>query len=94
MPKRFTRDQIFSMKVDPERWLVLETTGVRDWNLRIVGPEPLEAERLELNVFEAKNWAVSMAKEHFRRVNPRVIITRFQQWREALFVEPGFSTAI
>ena len=87
MPRRLIREQIFSTMIDPERWLVLETKGRHDWNLRVVGPEPLYADRVELTAREAKDWAVSMAEEHFRNVNPRVIVARFQRWREALFVE-------
>jgi len=43
MPKGFIREQIFSMKIDPKRWLILETKGFHDWNLRVVGPEPENA---------------------------------------------------
>jgi hypothetical protein len=92
MPRGFIREQIFSMKIDSERWLILETKGRHDWNLRVVGPEPLEVDLVELTVREAKDWAVSMAKEHFRNVNRRVIIARFQEWHEALFVERCYST--
>ena len=92
MPRSFIREQIFSTLIDPERWLILETKGRHDWNLRIVGPEPFDVDRVGLTVGEAKDWAVSMAKEHFRDVNPRVIVARFQRWREALFVERSYST--
>jgi hypothetical protein len=80
------------MKIDPKRWLLLETKGRHDWGPRVVGPEPLQAYRVELTVWEAKDWAMSMAKEHFRNVTPRVIVAQFQRWREALFVERSVST--
>ena len=92
MPRSFIREQIFSTLIDPERWLILETKGRHDWNLRIVGPEPFDVDRVGLTVGEAKDWAVLIAEEHFRNVNPRVIVARFQRWREALFVERCFST--
>jgi hypothetical protein len=57
-----------------------------------MGPEPFDVDRVALTDHEAKDWAVSMAKEHFRNVNPRVIVQRFQQWREASFVVRSFST--
>jgi hypothetical protein len=91
MPRGFIREQIFSTMIDRERWLVLETKGRRDWNLRVVGPEPLDVDLVELTAQEAKDWAVGMAKEHFRAVNPRVIVARFLQWHEALFVERSYS---
>src|SRR5207249_410934 len=92
MPRGFIREQIFSMRIDSERWMVLETKGHHDWNLRVTGPEPLDADLGELTVRQAKDWAVLMAQEHFRKVNPRVIVARFQQWHEALFVERCYST--
>jgi hypothetical protein len=93
MFKGFIREEmIFSMKIDPKRWLILETKGRHDWNLRVVGPEPLDVYRVKLTVREAKDWAISIAKEHFRNVNPRVIVAQFQRWREAVFVERSFST--
>ena len=93
MPKGFIREEmIFSIKIDPKRWLILETKGRHDWNLRVVGPEPLDVYRVKLTVHEAKDWAISIAKEHFRNVNPRVIVAQFQRWREAVLVERGFST--
>jgi hypothetical protein len=92
MPRGFIREQIFSTIIDRERWLVLETKGHHDWNLRVVGPEPLDVDLVELTAQEAKDWAVALAKEHFRNVNPRVIVRRFQRWREALFVERAYST--
>jgi hypothetical protein len=92
MARGFIREQIFSIKIDRERWLLLETKGHHDWKLRIAGPEPLDVDRVDLTAREAKNWAVAMAKEHFRSVNPRVIVRRFQRWREALFVERAYST--
>jgi len=91
MPRGFIREQIFSIMIDRERWLVLETKGHRDWKLRIVGPEPLDVDLVELTAQEAKDWAVALAKEHFRNVNPKVLIARLQQWREALFVELAYS---
>jgi hypothetical protein len=92
MPKGFIREQIFSMKIDPKCWLILETKGFHDWNLRVVGPEPLEAYRVKLTVREAMDWAMSLAKEHFGNVNPRVMVAQLQRWREAVFVERSFST--
>jgi len=40
MSRRFIRQQIFSAKIDPERWLVLIRKGLHNWNFRVVGPEP------------------------------------------------------
>jgi hypothetical protein len=92
MPKGFIREEmIFSIKIDPKRWLILETKGRHDWNLRVVGPEPLDVYRVKLTVREAKDWAISIAKEHFGNVNPRVIVAQFQRWREAVSVERSFS---
>ena len=91
MPRGFIREQIFSIMIDRERWLVLETRGHHDWNLRVVGPEPLDVHLVELTTQEAKDSAVALAKEHFGNANPRVLIERFQQWREALFVERAYS---
>jgi hypothetical protein len=92
MPRGFIQEQIFSTMIDPERWLVLETKGRHDWNLRVVGQEPLDVDLVELTAQEAKDWAVALAKAHFRNVNPRVLVARLQQWREALFVERAYST--
>jgi hypothetical protein len=74
------------MKIDPKRWLILETHGREDWNLRVVGPEPFEACRVALSVREAMDWATSIAEEHFRNVNPKVMFAQFQRWREAVFM--------
>ena len=87
MPRRLIRVRIFSAQTDPERWLILELKGRHDWNLRVVGPEPLNAELVELTVHEAMDQALSMVKVHFRDMNPRVTLAPFQRWREALFVE-------
>jgi hypothetical protein len=38
----------------------------------------------ELTDGEAQNRALSLAKDHFRAVNPKVRIRRFQRWRTAL----------
>ena len=76
--------QMLSAKIDPERWLVLIKKGLSRWNLRVVGPEPLDVELVELTDQEAKNRALSMAQEHFSAVNPKIIVPRFQQWRTAL----------
>jgi len=92
MPRGFIREQIFSIRIDRERWLVLETKGHHDWKLRIEGPEPLDVDQVELTAQEAKDWAIALAKEHFRNVNPKVLIERFQKWQEALFVERAYST--
>ena len=92
MLKGFIREQIFSTQLDRERWLILETNGRHDWNLRVVGPEPFEADLVDLTAPVAKDRALAIAKEHFKNVNPRVIVQRFQQWRKALFVERGYST--
>ena len=85
MPSRLIR-QMFSVKIDPERWLVLIKKGLHRWNLRVVGPEPLDVELVDLTDHEAKNHALSAANEHFRTVNPKVIIPRFQQWRIAMIL--------
>jgi hypothetical protein len=90
MPSRLIR-QIFSVKIDPERWLVLLKNGLRRWNLRVVGPEPLDVELVELTDHEAKNRALSMASEHFSTVNPKVTIPRSQQWRVALSTDRNYS---
>ena len=92
MLRRFIRDEIFSVKIDPERWLVLIKKGLHNWNLRVVGPEPLDVDLLELSDHEAKDQALSVAAEHFKAVNPRVVISRIQQWRLALSSERGYST--
>jgi hypothetical protein len=76
--------QMLSAKVDPERWLVLIKRGLNHWNFRVVGPEPLDVELVALTDHEAKNHALSMAQQHFREVNPKVVVTRFQRWRTAL----------
>jgi hypothetical protein len=76
--------QIFSAKIDPERWLVLLKERFNHWHLKVVGPEPLDADLVELTDEEAKHYALAMAEEHFRAVNPKVIIPRFQRWRTAL----------
>ena len=83
MPIRLIR-QMLSAKVDPERWLVLIKRGLNHWNFRVVGPEPLEAELVALTDHEAKNHALLMAQQHFRAVNSKVVVPRFQRWRTAL----------
>jgi len=92
MPRGFIREQVFSIMIDRERWLVLEKKGQHDWNLRVVGPEPLDVDLVELTTHAAKDSAIALAKKHFRTVNPRILIKRFQQWRQALFVERALST--
>jgi hypothetical protein len=89
MSRDFVREHMFSMKIDPERWLVLIKRGLNNWNLRVVGPEPLDL--VKLTGSQAKDRAVSMAAEHFKAVNPRVVISRIQQWRLAMFSERGYS---
>jgi hypothetical protein len=91
MPNSLIR-QMLSAKIDPERWLVLIKSGLNPWNLRVVRPEPLDVELVELTDQEVKNHALSRANEHFRTVNPRVIVPRFQQWRVALSVDRNYST--
>jgi len=91
MPNRLIR-QMFSAKIDPERWLVLLKKGIHRWNLRVIGPEPLDVNLVELTDEEAKNHALSMANEHFRAVNPKITIPRFQQWRIALSADRNYST--
>ncbi len=76
--------QMLSAKIDPERWLVLIKRGLHHWNFRVVGPEPLDVEMEELTDGAAQNRALSMAKAHFRAVNPKVRIRPFQRWRTAL----------
>jgi hypothetical protein len=87
MRRGVIRQKVLSMKIDPARWLILELKGSHDWNLQVVGPEPLCVELAKLKECEAMDEAVSMAKAHFRVVNPRVIIPGLVQWREALVVE-------
>jgi hypothetical protein len=91
MFRRFIREEIFSVKIDPERWLVLIKKGLHNWNLRVVGPEPLNVDLVQLTGSEAKAQALSMATEHFKAVNPRVVISRIQQWKLALSSEQSYS---
>ena len=76
--------QMLSAKIDPERWLILIKKGLHRWNLRVVGPEPLDVELVELTDQHAKNQALSIASEHFKTTNPRIVIPRFQEWRIAM----------
>jgi hypothetical protein len=92
MFRKYFQTIMFSAKVDPERWIVLIKRGLRRWNLRIVGPEPLDVELVELTDTEAKDRALLTAKDHFGAVNPRIIIPRSQQWRVALSVDRSYST--
>jgi hypothetical protein len=92
MPIRLIR-QMLSAKVDPERWLVLIKRGLDHWNFRVVGPEPLDVELVASTDHEAKNQALSVAQQHFRAVNPKVIVPRFQQWRTALSADQMMPTA-
>jgi hypothetical protein len=85
--------QMLSAKVDPERWLVLMKRGLNRWNFRVVGPEPLDVELVALTDHEAKNHALSMAQQHFRTVNPKVVVPRFQRWRTALSADRMLPTA-
>jgi len=91
MLRRLIREEMFSAKIDPQRWLVLMKKGLHDWNLRIVGPEPLDVDLLELSGHEAKDRALSMAQEHFRLANPDIVISRIQRWRVAVFSERAYS---
>ena len=50
MPRSLIRVRIFSAQIDPERWLILERKGRHNWKLRVVCPEPLNAELVELTV--------------------------------------------
>ena len=90
MLRGFLREEMFTAKIDPERWLVLIKKGLHKWNLRVVGPEPLDVDLIELIGHEAKDQALSMAKKHFKAVNPKVIISRIQQWRIATSLERGY----
>jgi hypothetical protein len=92
MLRRFIWEEIFSAKIDAERWLVLIKKGLHNWNLRVVGPEPLNVDLVELTSDEARDEALSIAKEHFKAVNPRVVISRIQQWRLASSSERSYST--
>jgi hypothetical protein len=94
VPRKFIRREMFSVKIDPERWLLLIKKGFHDWNLRVLGPEPLEVELLKLTDHEAQSEALTLAREHFRAVNPRVRIPRFQRWRLALSSEQGYPDAV
>jgi hypothetical protein len=91
---RFIQREIFSVKIDPERWLVLMKKGFHDWNLRVLGPEPLDVELLKLTDHEAKCEALTLAQKHFRAVNPGVKIPRFQRWRLALSSERGYPNPV
>jgi hypothetical protein len=92
MPISLIRHML-SAKVDPERWLVLMKRGLNRWNFRVVGPEPLDVELVALTDHEAKNHALSMAQQHFRTVNPKVVVPRFQRWRTALSADRMLPTA-
>ena len=92
MFKGFIREEIFSVKIDPERWLVLIKKGFHNWNLRVVGPEPLNVDLMQLTDSEAKAQALSRATEHFKTVNPRVVISQIQQWKLVLSSERSYST--
>jgi hypothetical protein len=92
MLRRFIREEMFSAKIDRERWLVLIKKGLHNWNLRVVGPEPLNVDLVELTSNEARDEALSRAREHFKAVNPRVVIFRIQQWRLASSSERSYST--
>ena len=92
MPTRLIR-QMLSARVDPERWLVLIKKGLNHWNFRVIGPEPLDVQLVASTDLEAKRHAGSMAQKHFRAVNPKVIIPRFQQWRTALSADRMLPTA-
>ena len=87
MLRRLIREEMFSAKIDPERWLVLMKKGLRNWNLRIVGPEPLDVDLTELSGRDAKDQALSVAQEHFKMANPRIVVPQVQKWRLALFSE-------
>jgi hypothetical protein len=91
MRERFRREEMFSFKIDPERWLVLITKGLHNWNLRVVGPEPLNVDLVDLTDQEAQGQALSLATKHFEAVNPKVVISRIQQWRLALSSEQACS---
>lgn len=92
MPMRLIR-QMLSAKVDPERWLVLIKRGLSHWNFRVVGPEPLDVELVAFTDHEAQKHALSMAQQHFRAVNPKIVVPRFQQWRTALSADRMSPTA-
>jgi len=92
MPSGLIR-QMLSAKVDPERWLVLIKKGLNHWNFRVVGPEPLDVQLVALTDHEAKKNALSMAQQHFRAVNPKVAVPRFQKWRTALSADRILRTA-
>ncbi len=64
-------NKCFLTKIDPERWLVLMKKGLHDWNLRVIGPEPLDVDLADMTVCQAQECSLSMATEHFKAVNPR-----------------------
>ena len=92
MITRFIREQMFSATIDPERWLVLMKKGLHDWNLQVIGPEPLDVDFADMSASQAQERSLSMASEHFRAVNSKVLISRIQQWRLALSWEQGYGT--
>ena len=92
MITRFIREQMFSAKIDPERWLVLMKKGLHDWNLRVIGPEPLDVDFADMSASQAQERSLSLASEHFKAVNSKVLISRIQQWRLALSWEQGYGT--
>jgi hypothetical protein len=57
-----------------------------------VRDEPLDVDLADMSVSQAQECSLSMATEHFKAVNPRVLTSRFQQWRLALSSEQGYST--
>jgi hypothetical protein len=58
--------------------------GLHRRKFRVVGPEPLDVEMEELTGHEGEKRALSLAREPFKTVNPKVRIRRFRQWRTAL----------
>jgi len=86
MRRRIT-EQIFSIRVDKERWLVLARSGRHKWHLRVFGPEPFDTQLVELTGSEAQDCALSLARRHFQVANPEVFVHPFQQWRAALCME-------
>jgi len=87
MRRRTIRNHVLSVQIDANCWLILESMGCHVWNLRVVGPEPLERELLDLTVREAAAPAVVLSSDHFKDFNPCVIVPASPQWRHALLMD-------
>ena len=76
--------QMFSAKVDAERWLILSNLGHHRWRFQIWGPDPLKSEFADLTAHEAKQHASDMATVHLRQRRPEIPLPASFQWRVAI----------